>query len=61
MADYKAHCKFEQYAVEAQAQFRKDVLTRMAEGSKVQELDEDEDEDDLNFFADFRSKRLQGE
>eukprot|EP01041_Mallomonas_annulata_P001584 gene1584-3061_t len=69
LADYSAHVKMEQAHANAEATFRQDLLTRIAEGSKRTEVmppqppvaneeADDEDEEDSLFFVEFRKKRL---
>lgn len=71
IADYKAAVKMEQAAKMAKDQFRRDILTRMAEGTRVtssQQInnvpiikseDEVDDDQDKLFMEEFRRKRLQ--
>lgn len=71
IADYKAAVKMEQASQLAKAQFRKDILTRIAEGSRavstqqtddisiIKNEDNEETDEDNSFFSEFRKRRLQ--
>eukprot|EP00607_Mallomonas_marina_P000669 CAMPEP_0182429320 /NCGR_PEP_ID=MMETSP1167-20130531/25685_1 /TAXON_ID=2988 /ORGANISM="Mallomonas Sp, Strain CCMP3275" /LENGTH=315 /DNA_ID=CAMNT_0024612767 /DNA_START=183 /DNA_END=1130 /DNA_ORIENTATION=+ len=61
LADYKQHNQVEAAVREREREFRENVLTRMAQGSTVQDISleqQEEEEEDVVFMESFRKRRL---